>query len=254
MRDSLQGSPPASSSLAAAARPRSCSTAISRMAWAGHRAFVPSLFFNSLAKLRSYANPLGHSDALGGTEAQEMTWIRGCQAAFLLAVPWAVLLSACGAARQEPVSLPPIAETAPPVPAPFAISLVPTVPVPIRVGTHLGFRLSTGTAGYASLYLIDPAGQVVVLTENLPVSAGSLDYPSPAEGFTLTASEPIGFNRAILLVTREPFDGFSGAATLTRPVGLASRGDEFLAQLDRATRALSRASWATDEIQIRVVG
>ena len=58
------------------------------------------------------------------------------------------------------------------VPDAFSISLVPTVPVPIRVGTDVGFRLSSTTAGYASLYLIDPVGQVSVLAENVPLAAG----------------------------------------------------------------------------------
>ena len=140
------------------------------------------------------------------------------------------------------------------VPEAFSVSLVPTVPVPIRVGTDVSFRLSSTTAGYASLYLIDPVGQVSVLAENLPLAAGSLDYPSSAQGFTLTASQPVGVNRVILLVTRQPFNGFSGEATLTSPVSLALRADEFLPRLDGATAVLSGTSWATDEIQIRVVG
>ena len=137
---------------------------------------------------------------------------------------------------------------------PFSVSLVPSVPVPIRVGTQLGFRLSSSTAGYASLYLIDPVGRVSVLAENLPLAAGSLDYPSVGQGFTLTAAEPIGFNRVTLLVTRQPFDGFSGDDTLTSPVSLALTGNAFMAQLERATAFLPRASWATDEIQVRIVG
>lgn len=159
-------------------------------------------------------------------------------------------------------SNPPPAPVAPPRPAvvqvpeqePFSISLVATVPVPIRVGTHLGFRLSSSTAGYGNLYLIDPRGQVSVLAENLPLGAGSIEYPSPAHGFTLAASQPVGVNRVILLVTRQPFDGFSGEATLSSPVSLAVYGNAFVSQLGRATASLSRNSWVTDEIQIRVVG
>lgn len=140
------------------------------------------------------------------------------------------------------------------VPDAFSISLVPTVSVPIRVGADVGFRLSSSTAGYASLYLIDPVGEVSVLAENLPLAAGSLEYPSPAHGFTLTASQPVGVNRVILLVTRQPFDGFSGEATLTSPVSLALRSDEFLPRLDSATAVLPGTTWAMDEIRIRVVG
>ena len=168
----------------------------------------------------------------------------------------AVLLAACSGAREQRVSPPPPrpAVVQLPVGNPFSISLVPTVPVPIRVGTSLGFRVSSSTAGYANLYLIDPLGQVSVLAENLPVAAGSIEYPSPSHGFTLAASQPVGVNRVVLLVTREPFDGFSGQATLVTPVSLALQGNEFLSQLGRGTALLSRASWVTDEIQIRVVG
>ena len=138
--------------------------------------------------------------------------------------------------------------------ASFSVSLVPNGPVPIRIGTNLGFRLSSSTAGYANLYLIDPVGEVWVLTENMPVAAGSLEYPSSAQSFTLAASEPVGFNSVILLVTRQPFSGFSGNDTLTRPVSLALRTDEFVPRLNGATAALPRASWSADEIQVRIVG
>lgn len=136
----------------------------------------------------------------------------------------------------------------------FSVSLVPTVPVPIRIGTHLGFRLSSSTAGYANLYLIDPVGEVWVLAENLPLAAGTLEYPSSAQPFTLAAAQPVGFNRVILLVTRQPFAGFGGNATLTSPVSLAVRANAFLPQLNDATRGLPRGSWAADEIRVRIVG
>ena len=137
--------------------------------------------------------------------------------------------------------------------AAFSISLAPAAPAPIQVGTQLGFRLSLSTAGYASLYLIDPVGQVSVLAENLPLAAGSLEYPSSAQWFTLTARPPVGINRVVLPVTWQPFDGFSGDATLTSAGSLALRGDEFLPLLNRATTGLPRMSWATDEIRVRVV-
>ena len=139
-----------------------------------------------------------------------------CRFTALLFLAGMLLGSACSG------NPPPAAVTPPrptvlqaPVQEPFSISLVAAVPVPIRVGMHLGFRLSSSTAGYANLYLIDPLGQVSVLAENLPLAAGSIEYPSPAHGFTLAASQPVGVNRVILLVTRQPFDGFSGEATLS---------------------------------------
>lgn len=137
--------------------------------------------------------------------------------------------------------------------APFSVSLVPTVPVPIRIGTELGFQLSSGTAGYASLYVIDPAYDVQVLAENLPVPAGSVEYPA-SQGFSLRAAEPVGFNRAVLLVTRQPFSGFSGNDTLTTPVSTALDGRTFVSQLNDATRALPSQSWVADEVCLRIVG
>ena len=137
---------------------------------------------------------------------------------------------------------------------PFSISLVPAVPVPIRIGTNLGFSVSSSTAGYYSLYLIDPVGEVWVLAENMPLPAGSITYPSPpAQNFTLAAAEPLGTNRVILVVTREQFEGFSGNATLTRAVSLAIRGGGFVSRLNAALSMLPVADWATDEIAVRVV-
>ena len=155
-------------------------------------------------------------------------------AAFGLLALCGVILSSCGASRQEPAPPPPPSpvslQLSQPAQAPFSVSLVPMVPVPIRVGTNLGFRLSSSTAGYGSLYLIDPVGQVSVLAENMPLAAGSQDYPSPEHGFTLAASQPVGVNRVILLVTRQPFDGFSVEATLTltRPVKIEVTGERLV--------------------------
>lgn len=136
--------------------------------------------------------------------------------------------------------------------AAFSVSLVAAVPVPIRIGANLAFRVSSGTAGYANLYLIDPVGEVWILAENLPLGAGSVTYPSSAQSFTLVADAPVGFNRVLLLVTRQPFAGFGGNATLTQPVPLAVRGHSFVRQLNRATTRLPPSSWAADELRVRV--
>ena len=101
--------------------------------------------------------------------------------------------------------------------------------------------------------MIDPVYDVQILAENLPVPAGNIEYPS-SQGFTLRAAEPVGFNRAILLVTRQPFEGFSGDDTLTTPVSTALDGATFVRQLNGATRQLPSSSWAADEVCLRVVG
>lgn len=135
---------------------------------------------------------------------------------------------------------------------PFSVSLVPMAPVPIRIEARLGFQLSSSTAGYASLYLIDPLYAVQILAENLPMPAGSLQYPS--RDFILRAEPPVGYNWVILLVTRQPFLGFSGNDTLTMPVSTALDGREFVTQLNGAVRGLPSASWQMDEVRIRIVG
>ena len=136
--------------------------------------------------------------------------------------------------------------------APFSASVVPAMSVPVRIGARFGLHVSSGTAGYASLYLIDPVYAVQVLAENLPLPAGSLEYP--AQGLSLRAEPPVGFNWVILLVTRQPFGGFSGNGTLTTPVSTALDGRAFVRELNRATAALPVASWAVDEVRVRVVG
>ena len=82
--------------------------------------------------------------------------------------------------------------------------------------------------------------------------AGSIAYPSPpAQNLTLAATEPLGTNRVILVVTRDQLVDFSGNATVTRAVSLAVRGGAFVAQLNVTLAILSPSDWATDR-QCRV--
>ncbi len=141
--------------------------------------------------------------------------------------------------------------------APFAVGVVPTSAPPIRIGTPIAFRLSSSLAGVGHLYLINATGTVMVLAENLPLAAGSqLDFPQPAGGFTVTATQPAGINRVILLVTLAPFAGFANTqgASLASPVPLTLAAEEFLRRLDAATEDLPGASWATAETRVQVVG
>lgn len=172
----------------------------------------------------------------------------------VLLLCWLSVGGACRA-REVPVEVPVAVDVPVAVAAPFSVSVVPTVPVPIRVGTQMGLRLSLSTAGYGHLYLIDPVGAVSVLAENLPLAAGSLEYPSRDEhGFMLTAGQPVGTNTIILLVTRQAFNGFSGTATLTSPVSLAYGAQTFMSRLDNATASMPRGGWARDQILVRIVG
>ena len=89
------------------------------------------------------------------------------------------------------------------------------------------------------------------------MAAGAqLQFPGPAAGFTITATQPAGINRVILLVTLDPFVGFANTqgARLGSPVPLTLEAEEFLRRLDDATEDLSDPSWATAETRVQVVG
>ena len=141
--------------------------------------------------------------------------------------------------------------------AAFAVGVVPTLAPPLRVGTPVGFRLSSTVDGLGHLYLLASTGEVTVLAENLPLAAGSqVEYPDPQQGFTITAAPPPGVDRVILLVTLEPFAGFgnSRGELLSRPVGLTLEAGTFLRRLDETVRGLPGPSWATAETRVQVVG
>ena len=143
------------------------------------------------------------------------------------------------------------------VEAAFAVGVVPALAPPLRVGTPIGFRLSSSVDGLGHLYLIASTGDVTVLAENLPLAAGSqVDYPDPQQEFTITATPPAGVDRVILLVTLEPFAGFgnSQGGLLSRPVGLTLGAEVFLRRFDETVRGLPGPSWATAETRVQVVG
>ena len=141
--------------------------------------------------------------------------------------------------------------------AAFAVGVVPTLAPPLRVGTDVGFRLSSSVDALGHLYMIASTGAVTVLAENLPLAAGSqVEYPGPQHGFTITTTPPVGIDRVILLVTLEPFAGFgnSQGALLTRPVGLTLAAEAFLSRFDEMVGELPGPSWATAETRVQVVG
>ena len=137
---------------------------------------------------------------------------------------------------------------------PFSISLVPAFPCRSESARACAFSVSSSTAGYYGLYLIDPVGEVWVLAENLPLPAGSVTYPSPpAQNFTLAAARaawhqpghPAGHARSF-------WRAFP--ATTPDPGGsLAIRGGTFVSRLNDALSGLPKSDWATDEITVRVV-
>ena len=138
----------------------------------------------------------------------------------------------------------------------FAVGVTPTPTPPVPVGTPVGFRVSSSETGYGHLYLINADGGVTMLAENLPVAAGAqVDYPRAGDGARIRATPPVGVDRVILLVTRQPFMGFAEnrGTTLTRPVALASTAEAFLREFNEATRSLPPAAWAVAETRVQVV-
>ena len=138
----------------------------------------------------------------------------------------------------------------------FAVGVTPTTAPPVPVGTPVGFRVSSSETGYGHLYLINADGGVTMLAENLPVAAGAqVDYPRAGDGVRIRATPPVGVDRVILLVTRQPFVGFAGnqGTILTRPVALASTAEAFLREFNEATRSLPPAAWAVAETRVQVV-
>ena len=174
-----------------------------------------------------------------------------------LAVTAALAAAACQSPnhRPPPMGAPQAEVSANSAPA-FVAGVTPTTVPPVAVGTPVGFRLSSSADGWAHLYLIGADGGVTALAENLSLAAGAqAAYPRPGDGVTLRASPPAGIDRLILLVTRQPFVGFAGAAgqTLARPVALATTADDFLEQFNAATDALPEPSWAVAETRVQVM-
>ena len=140
--------------------------------------------------------------------------------------------------------------------AAFAVGVTPTMAPPVGVGTPVGFQVWSSETGFGHLYLLNADGGVTMLAENLLVAAGAqVEYPRPDDGITIRATPPLGVDRVIFLVTRQPFVGFAGnqGATLTRPVALASTAEAFLREFNEATGSLPPAAWAVAETRVQVV-
>ena len=138
----------------------------------------------------------------------------------------------------------------------FAVGVVPTMAPPVPVGSVLGFRLSSNRTGYGHLYLLTVDGGVTMLAENLPLAAGvQVIYPPAGAEFAIRATPPVGEDRAMLLVTLQPFVGFANnqGLTLSRPVTLGLTGGAFLEEFAAATSSLPVGAWASAETSVQVV-
>lgn len=136
--------------------------------------------------------------------------------------------------------------------APFSVGVIPTQAPPVRIGDKLGFWLNTSTRGYGHLYLLNATGEVVVLTQNLPLAADTETvYPDPDAEFVLRARPPAGVERLLFLVTLQPFEGFGRDSDT--PVQVAVRAAAFIRDLNAATRRLPKSGWALTESRLEIV-
>ena len=136
--------------------------------------------------------------------------------------------------------------------APFSIGVIPNRAPPVRIGDELAFLLSANATGYGHLYLLNASGGVLVLAENLPVTADrQVMFPALDDAFAFRATPPPGVERVVFMMTRQPFKGFGGSAS--GPVQLAMQPDDFIDSLNQATEQLPEQGWALAETRIEIV-
>ena len=138
--------------------------------------------------------------------------------------------------------------------APFSAGVTLIGSSPLRLGDPVSFILTTSTAGYGHLYMLNASGTVVALAENLPVAPDTHTlFPAPGAGFAIRARPPVGTDRVLFLVTQQRFPGFGGADAARAPVTLTVQGDAFIANLNAATARLPGNGWALAETRVEVV-
>ena len=203
------------------------------------------------AARRTYARP----GAARAATARLGRW-RRCAVRGAVALAAAALAGCAGLpGPMAPGTTPAPAATAAQNPAaPFPASVAPVGAARVRLGDPVSFVLSAGAAGYGHLYLLNASGTVVALAEGLALAPGApVLFPAPDTGFTIRASAPLGANRVLLLVTRQPFAGLGGGGAGAAPVTLAVRAEAFVAQLNAATAGLAPDGWALAEARVEVV-
>ena len=138
--------------------------------------------------------------------------------------------------------------------APFSAGVTLIGSSPLRLGDPVSFILTTSTAGYGHLYMLNASGTVVALAENLPVAPDTHTlFPPPGAGFAIRARPPVGTDRVLFLVSLRPLTGFGGADVARAPVTLTVQGDAFIANLNAATARLPGNGWALAETRVEVV-
>lgn len=116
---------------------------------------------------------------------------------------------------------------------------------PLRLGDKTRFRLSSNGPAYAQLYMLTASGSPVALGENLFLDGRQdITYPAPESGLNLTASPPAGTECVVMVLTRQPFAGYtSSGGTSRQPVALGMTLQNFVEDLNRRTTVLPGSTW-----------
>ena len=190
--------------------------------------------------------------ATAGASVIRLEWRRVAQWAGVLA--GVAVLGGCVPGGTKPPSETQLVAVAHNPAPPFSAGVFPTTAPPHRLGDEVGFALTTDTAGYGHLYLLNASGTVVALVENAPVAAGvPATFPSPGGAYRLRASPPAGTERVLFLVTRERFAGFSGGVAASAPVTLGLGAAAFVKNLNAVTARLASDGWALAEVRLEVL-
>jgi hypothetical protein len=134
---------------------------------------------------------------------------------------------------------------------PFNVSLIPTMPSVLTIGSRFGFRLKSTADGFGHLYALSASGKVQLWFENVPVRRmHTVSYPS--SGLELRAAPPAGDETIIFVVTRDRLDGFAGRGTTRSPLALQYAQGAFNDALAQKTSTIERTQWASVSSMIRV--
>lgn len=134
---------------------------------------------------------------------------------------------------------------------PVMVSMTPTASV-VRIGTPIGFRLTSSRSGFGHLYILQPSGKVQLLFENVPVLA-NVPLRYPRNGTVVRATPPAGDTTLIFVTTLTRIDGFAGRQTTRTPFDLQVTAGGFRDQLAARTSRLPREAWGFTDLNVRVL-
>lgn len=137
----------------------------------------------------------------------------------------------------------------------FPVAINHIAPQPLMVGETVRLWMLSGVDGFAQLYLLRASGDVLVLAEDMPVTARvARDFPGDRDGFSLRATPPAGTDQVVLLVTRAPFaSGLAGATAQQGPTTSLLDREGFVHRLNARLAGLPTRDWATAIIPIEIM-